>query len=138
MLKLSIFSALSGATVTALFGSSPFLPALLIMIALDIITGFIKGIYCKELRSRKMYHGMLRKLMIFVVIIMANCIDIVMFGGLPVTSSAVVTFYIAMEGISITENLIAMDVPVPKWLRKHLEIMKDKGNNLELKDKDKK
>jgi toxin secretion/phage lysis holin len=104
---------------------------LLVFIALDIITGITKGFYDKALRSRKMSQGMIRKAMIFVVLIIANMIDIAMFGGMPVVKSSVLSFYIGMEGLSILENLGQMGVPLPSFVKKYLLVLRDKGQNKE-------
>lgn len=128
-LKTSMLSGVTMLPFTYAFGTwTPLLTVLCVMIALDIITGITKGFYKKELRSRNMSQGMIRKAMIFIVIILANMIDITVFGGVSVCRMAVVTFYIAYEGLSILENLGQMDVPLPDFIKSHLELLRDKSN----------
>lgn len=130
MFKLGLFSTLIGVPLAFLFGTwTPLMGVLLVFIALDIITGITKGFYDKALRSRKMSQGMIRKAMIFVVLIIANMIDIAMFGGMPVVKSAVLSFYIGMEGLSILENLGQMGVPLPSFVKKYLLVLRDKGQD---------
>lgn len=135
--KFVAMMLLGGAGVTFLFGAfTPLMGVLFVMIALDILTGITKGFYNKALRSRNMSQGMIRKAMIFVVIIIANMIDIAMFGSLPVAKTAVISYYIGMEGLSVLENLGQMNVPLPTFIKKYLMVLKDKGNDLKEKDKD--
>ncbi|MDO7487054.1 phage holin family protein [Peribacillus frigoritolerans] len=135
MFNFILASSLIGGIGAFLFGSwLPLMGVLLVMIALDILTGFGKAIYNKELRSRNMSHGMLRKGGIMVMVIVANMIDVAMFAGLPVARVGVLSYYIGMEGISILENLTACNVPIPAFIKKYLLVLKDKGKDLEEKE----
>lgn len=137
MLKLQTAMGMFGIPLAFLFGSwTPLMGILLVFILIDILTGITKGFYRRELRSRNMSQGMIRKAMIVVVVIIANMLDIAMFGGLPVAKSAVITFYIGMEGLSILENLAQMDVQLPEFIERYLLVMKDKGNNVSVKQID--
>ena len=40
-------------------------------------------------------------------------------------------WFVASEGLSVVENAAAMGVPIPKALRRVLEIMREKGNGQE-------
>lgn len=112
-----------------LFGAwMPLLGILLTFIAIDIITGIAKGFYDKELRSRKMSQGMISKAMYFFVIIIANMLDVMLTGGLPICKTAVCFFYIGLEGLSIVENLALMNVPLPKFIKRYLLVLKEKGD----------
>jgi toxin secretion/phage lysis holin len=108
---------------------------LLALTALDILTGIAKGIYDKRLRSRKMSQGMARKLLLWVVVIVGNFIDILMFNGMPIVRTGTVLFYIAMELLSITENLALMDVQIPSFIGKYIEVLKEKGESLDIPEK---
>jgi len=138
MWKLGLSTTLMGTILTFLFGTwTPLMGVLLVFIALDIITGITKGFYDKALRSIKMSQGMIRKAMIFVVLIIANMIDIAMFDGLAVVKSAVLSFYIGMEGLSVLENLGQMGVPLPAFVKKYLLVLRDKGQTLKESDENK-
>lgn len=135
MIKLPTITAIFGVPMVFLFGTwSPLMGVLLVMISIDILTGIAKGLYNKELRSRNMSQGMIRKAMIFVVIIIANMLDVAVFAGLPVAKSAVISFYIGMEGLSVIENLVAMDMPVPAFITQYLKTMKENGNQIKQVD----
>lgn len=139
MYKIPTLTALFGTPVAFLLGEwTPLLSALVVFVALDIITGILKGIYDRKLRSRKMSQGMIRKCLIFVVVIVANIIDVSMspflgavdpdLSGLPIAKTGVILFYIVMELLSITENLGQMDFPVPKVLKDYIEVLKVKSD----------
>lgn len=138
MYKLPTLSAIFGTPLAFLLGEwSPLLSWLCVAIALDIITGFCKGLIDKRLRSRKMSEGMIRKAMIFVVIIIANMADSSLspslgavspeLAGLPVMRTGVIIFYLVMELTSISENLGQMGVKLPKFLTDYLEVLRQKN-----------
>lgn len=127
-LELTGLTGIFGITAAFLFGTwTPLATALLVVIALDIITGIAKGIYNKKLRSRNMAHGMLRKGGIFIVIIIANMIDLAMFNTVPVCASCTILFYIGQEGLSVLENLALMKVKLPGFIKDHLLVLKEKA-----------
>jgi len=103
-----------------LFGEVRFLHFLLLLMGLDIITGLFKAWKNKELWSRDSLFGYARKLLILVVVILANVIDqILSLGG--AVAYATVLFYIASEGLSIVENLAQVGVPFPTVIVKKLK-----------------
>lgn len=115
-----------------LFGDVRFLDLLLLLMALDIVTGVLNAIRCGNLWSRKSLFGYARKVMVLIIIVLANVLDqILALGG--ILSHATVLFYIANEGLSITENAAKLNVPLPE---KILEALKDveKDGNTSFKD----
>ncbi|WP_077621578.1 phage holin family protein [Sediminibacillus massiliensis] len=102
-----------------LFGDVKFLHLLLLAMGLDIISGLFKAWKIGNLWSRKSLFGYARKVMVLVVIILANVVDqILMLNG--AVTYATVLFYIANEGLSIIENLAAVGVVVPSGLKERL------------------
>src|SRR5690625_1137581 len=95
-----------------LFGDVKFLHLLILLMALDIITGVFKAIKNENLWSRKSLFGYARKMLVLVVIILANVIDQIL-GLSGAVTYATVLFYIANEGLSIIENLAHVGVLVP-------------------------
>lgn len=119
-----------GTAVSFLFGAWHIsLTILLVVMAIDFITGIAKGAYQGKLRSAVGAKGILKKGMIMLVIILANMLDLLSGSGMPVFRTMAVFFYIGNEGISILENLGQMGVPVPKALAKYIEQL----NNEEIK-----
>src|SRR5699024_7060030 len=112
-----------------LFGDVKFLHLLLLLSGLDILTGLVKAWKNKNLWTRKSLFGYARKLMILVVIILANVIDQILNLNGAVTY-ATVLFYIANEGLSILENLAQLDVLVPANIAEKLRSIESKGDKL--------
>ncbi|SEB15677.1 toxin secretion/phage lysis holin [Thalassobacillus cyri] len=116
------------ATRFYLFGDVKFLHLLLLLMALDIVTGVFKAIRFGNLWSRKSLFGYSRKVLILVVIILANVVDQIL-GLNGAVTYATVLFYIANEGLSIVENLAQIGVVVPPGLAEKLNaIDPDKKN----------
>lgn len=60
-------------------------------------------------------------------------IDLVLFSGTHVVRTGVIFLYIDTEGLSITENLAALDVPIPKSITKYLRQIEDKSEDDNIK-----
>ncbi|MFY0742171.1 phage holin family protein [Solibacillus silvestris] len=105
-----------------LFGGVKFLHLLLLLMGLDIITGIFKALKNGNLWSRKSLFGYARKILVLIVIIVANIIDQVLSLGGTLTF-ATVLFYIANEALSITENMAELEVLVPQNLAEKLKVI---------------
>lgn len=110
-----------------LFGEVKFLHLLILLMLLDVVTGVFKAWKNKNLWSRKSLFGYARKILVLVVIILANVIDqILALNG--TVAYATVLFYIYNEGLSIAENLAEVGVLIPKGLVEKLQVM-DSGKS---------
>jgi len=118
-----------------LFGDVKFLHLLLLLMALDIVTGVAKAIKNENLWSRKSLFGYARKILILVVIILANVVDQIL-GLQGAVAYATVLFYIANEGLSILENLAKVGVLVPTSLAEKLRSIESSGKRVEEEIKD--
>lgn len=109
-------------------GDMYLLYAVLIFMAIDIITGWAKAIKNGNLWSTKSVYGAGRKVLVLFVVIIANIIDNILNlnGALVVI---IMFYYIATEGLSILENLAEMDVPFPEQIKDKLEILKNKSGD---------
>lgn len=98
--------------------------ALVAVMALDYITGVIKAAYNKNVSSEIGYKGILKKIVILVVVALANVVQT--FTG---TNSAireiVIMFYIANEGISVLENAAAVYPNMPQKIKDVLLQIRD-------------
>jgi len=105
-----------------LFGGVKFLHLLLLLMFIDIITGIFKAAKNHNLWSRKSLFGYARKLLVLLMIIVANIMDqILNLEGALVFST--VLFYIVNEGLSIIENMAELDVLVPANLAEKLKVI---------------
>lgn len=112
-----------------LFGDVKFLHLLILLMTLDIFTGLTKAWKEQNLWSRKSMFGFARKILVFVVIILANVVDQILGLGGAVTYGAVI-FYIVNEGLSIIENLAKIGVLVPDGLAEKLKSIDNSGETL--------
>ncbi len=119
---------------TYLFGGVKFLDLLLLLSIIDILTGIIKAWKVGKLRSRTAWFGYVRKMLSFVVVIVANIIDQIM-GLNGVLTFGTVLFYIANEGLSITENLAQIGVKIPASITDRLHVIENDSQKEEEKEK---
>lgn len=118
---------------TYLFGEVKYLDLLLILSILDVVTGIIKAWKLKKLRSRNAWFGYVRKMLSFLVVIVANVIDtITNLNG--VLTFGTVLFYIANEGLSITENLAQIGVKIPSVITDRLHVIESDNDQKTEKD----
>ena len=99
---------------------------LCILMIIDIITGLAKAVKNRNLWSRKSLLGFARKILVFLIITVANLLDLLMnMNGTLVL--ATVTFYILNEVLSITENSAQIGIPLPEKLLEVIEVVNKKS-----------
>lgn len=88
--------------------------------------------------SQVAFAGLLKKATIMLVILLACLLDRAVghaeSGGAVMFRSAAEFFYIATEGLSIIENAGLLGAPIPDFLRRMLEALRDKSNEGERYD----
>ncbi len=99
---------------------------LFILVIADWLTGWIAAWIRGELRSRIGYHGIARKVVIFLIVVVAHFIDVAL-GNLHYFQDAVIFFYLANELLSIIENVGRMGVPMPDVLRNAVKIFESRS-----------
>jgi len=108
-------------------GYDMFLKVLLIMIIIDYITGILKAIYLKQVSSEIGYKGIIKKIVMLLVVVLACQIDNVL-GTQNALRIGTIMFWIANEGVSILENAAKMDLPIPKQIKEVLLKLRDGGS----------
>lgn len=105
-----------------------FILVLSIGVLLDILTGVIKAIINHDLKSRKFKEGMLKKILDYVAVIIAICLDYI----LKVDYISVTCLYamIAMEFYSCIENL-RVYIPIPEVIEKALNVLDNKAERVD-------
>lgn len=112
--------------VSALIGGWDFtLQVLLILIAIDILTGVFKGLYGCAFTSKQFRQGLVTKAGYIIIIMLCFQLDTLMGNTDPVIRTVVTIFYISIEGSSIIENLGAVGVPIPEVIRERLAKLHD-------------
>lgn len=99
------------------------LQCLLIAIVLDYISGVIKAYITKTLSSSIGLKGILKKVGVLVIVMLAVLVDRVTLnnGGIR---TLVIYYFVANEGLSILENLAVAGLPIPKKLKDSLKVIK--------------
>lgn len=97
--------------------------SLLIAIALDYISGLIKAYNTKVLSSRIGFQGILKKIGILFLVMLAVLIDRIT-GESGAIRTLIIYYFVANEGLSIVENLGEAGLPIPKFLKKALKNLK--------------
>ena len=113
----SIVLGVFGGIMAQIFGAwDTVLCALLVIMVLDYITGVIKAVYQKKLSSEVGYKGILRKIMVLVVVALANVVQRLTGETAPLREM-VIMFYIANEGISVLENAAEILPNMPNGIK---------------------
>ena len=95
--------------------------ALIAFVIADYVTGVMCAVSDKRLSSEVGFKGICRKVLIFVLVGMANIMDMHVIGTGCVLRTAVLFFYISNEGVSVLENAGHLGLPVPARLLNVLE-----------------
>lgn len=127
---LSSLAGVFGATITYLFGGwDSGLITLAIFMCADYITGLIvAGVFHRSkksesgaLESTAGWKGLCRKGMELLFVLIAYRLDLVI--GTNYIRDALIIGFICNELISITENAGLMGVPLPKVIKKAIDIL---------------
>lgn len=119
-----------GAWFAQLYGGwNGAMTTLLIAVVADFFTGIMCGWLNKSphtesggVSSRVMREGMVQKVFIFVVLLLAARLDMVM--NVTIWKDAACIYYIAEEALSIIENVGRLGVPIPEKLKNAIEALK--------------
>ena len=135
-MKKSIFDsvfAVTGGLIGFLFGELDGLfYALIAMVTLDFGTGFLGALVIKKNASSQVgFKGIVKKVYMFAIVALAHIIDIQVVGGGGVLRSAVISFFIANEALSILENAGSLGLPIPKKLLRALEQLRNSNEKEE-------
>ena len=95
--------------------------ALIAFVIADYVTGVMCAVSDKQLSSEVGFKGICRKVLIFVLVGMANILDMHVIGTGCVVRTAALFFYISNEGVSVLENAGHLGLPVPAKLLDVLE-----------------
>ena len=116
-----IFTAMGGWLGWFLGGCDGLLYALVAFVVIDYITGVMCAISDHTLSSTVGFKGICRKVLIFMLVGIANMLDVQVIKTGSVLRTAVVFFYISNEGVSLLENAAHLGLPVPEKIKAVLE-----------------
>ena len=101
-------------------GKDGMLIALVVFMALDYITGLMCAIMDKKLSSAVGFKGICKKVLILMLVGVANILDVHVVGQGSALRGAVIAFYLSNEGLSLLENAAYIGLPIPEKLREIL------------------
>lgn len=111
------FIALGGTLGWFLGGADGFLYALIAFVVIDYITGMMCAVADRELSSKIGFKGICRKVIIFLLVGVANLLDVYIIGTGSVLRTAVIFFYLSNEGLSLLENGAHLGLPIPEKIK---------------------
>lgn len=127
-------AACGGAVAGLLGGWDPLLRVLVVLMAVDYLTGLLVALMGKSrkteyggLSSKVGAAGLARKGLMLCVVLVAAMVDSVIGTGSAMCRDAACWFYIANEGISILENAGLAGAPYPEKLKQLLGQKQEEG-----------
>ena len=123
------FAAVGGALGWFVGGLDGFLYALIAFVVIDYLTGLLAAGVQKKLSSEVGFKGIAKKIAIFLLVGIANIIDVDVIQNGTALRTAVIFFYLSNEGLSILENAGNIGLPIPEKLKTMLAQLKDKEDD---------
>ena len=116
-----IFAAVGGCLGWFLGGCDGVLIALILFVVIDYITGVMCAVSDHRLSSEVGFRGICKKIVIFLLVGVAQILDSEIIKTGSILRTAVIFFYLSNEGVSILENAAHLGLPVPEKLKDVLE-----------------
>lgn len=123
----AVFMAIGGWLGWYLGGCDGLLYALIAFVVVDYVTGVMCAVVDKKLSSAVGFRGIFKKVLIFLLVGVANILDAQVIGTGCVLRTAVIFFYISNEGVSLLENAGHLGLPIPTKLKAVLEQLHDRA-----------
>ena len=128
-----VFAMIGGWLGYFLGGYDGLLYALIVFMVVDYITGVMCAIVDKKLSSAVGFKGICRKVLILMLVGIANLLDVQVIGTGSVLRTAVIFFYLSNEGVSLLENAAHLGLPIPEKLKVVMAQLHDRANDAEEK-----
>lgn len=109
-------------------GTDSLLLALVAFAVIDYTTGVFAAAATKQLSSKAGFTGIARKITIFLLVGLANLLDVYLIKEGSALRGATIFFYLSNEGISILENTTRIGLPVPPALAQALRMIGTRHN----------
>ena len=133
---LIVISVIGGFFVDFVGGVDTILKALIIFMVVDYITGLMVAFIFHKSRktksggasSKEGFKGIVKKMCILLLVGLSHELDLIM--KVNYIRATTVIFFLANEGLSVLENVGLMDIRYPQFLKKALEVLKEKGDEV--------
>lgn len=126
-----VFTIVGGWLGYFLGGCDGLLIALVVFVVMDYLSGVMCAVADKTLSSEVGFKGICRKVLIFILIGIANILDVQVIGSGSVLRTAVIFFYLSNEGVSLLENAAHLGLPVPAKLKVVLAQLHERAEDKE-------
>ena len=130
-----VFAAVGGWLGYYLGGCDGLLLALVAFAAADYLTGVMCAVGGGGLSGGVGFRGICGGVVIFLLVGIANILDVHVIGTGSVLRTAVIFFYISNEGVSLLENAAHLGLPVPEKIKAVLEQLHDRAEKTETEEK---
>ena len=124
-----VFTAIGGWLGWFLGGCDGLLYALIAFVVIDYITGVMCAITDHTLSSAVGFKGICRKILIFLLVGIANILDTNVIGTGSILRTAAIFFYLSNEGVSLLENAAHLGLPVPGAIKEVLEQLHERAEH---------
>lgn len=98
-------------------GVDGLMTTLIIFMVIDYITGLMCAVADRKLSSAVGFKGICKKVLILMLVGVANVVDIHIVGTGSALRSAVICFYLSNEGLSLLENAAHIGLPIPDKMK---------------------
>jgi len=129
-------AVVAGAIAGLYGGWSAMLTTLVVMMAIDYVTGVLVAALGRSpktegggLSSKVGFIGIAKKGIIMLIVLLATLLDQAIGNVTFVFQGMTVAYYIANEGLSILENADALNIPTPKFIHDRLEHMRAEADD---------
>ena len=117
----TIFAGIGGWLGYFIGGWDGLIYALLVFVVMDYATGVMCAANDHTLDSAVGFKGICKKVLIFMLVGVGHVLDTFILGEAAVLRSAIIFFFLANEGLSITENAAHLGLPIPDALNEVLQ-----------------
>lgn len=104
-------------------GYDDILITLAAFVVIDYITSVMCAIDDKKLSDEAGFKGICQKILIFLLVGIANILDIYIIGTKNFFRTTVIFFYISNEGSSLLENAVNLNLPIPPKIKVVLQLL---------------
>ena len=122
-----VFTVISDWLGYFLGGCDSLLIALVIFAAVNYITEVMCAISDRTPSSELGFRGICQKVLIFILVGIANILDVEVLGTNSALRTAIIFFYLSNEGVSLLENAAHLGLPIPKTLKDVLAQLHDRA-----------
>src|SRR5699024_3211719 len=131
-----IITAMGGWLGYFLGGCDGLLIALVLFAVVDYLTGIMCAVADKKLSSHVGFKGICRKVLIFLLVGIANIIDVQVIGTGSVIRTAGIFFFLSNEVLSLLEHAAHLELPIAEALKAALAQIHDRALDTDGKDGD--